>query len=104
MTEQVALPPSSPRAAPERAPLDPQRALRLARKGFVAVVGTTVVLCGVVMIVLPGPAILVIPAGLAILATEFIWARRLLGRLKEQANRFSRRSRSGAERASTTNE
>ena len=48
------------------------------RKAIVAVVGTTVVLLGVVMIVTPGPAIVVIPLGLAILATEFVWAKKLL--------------------------
>jgi tellurite resistance protein TerC len=50
----------------------------------VAVIGTTVLLVGVAMIVLPGPAFLVIPAGLAILATEFVWARRLLQRVKDR--------------------
>ena len=58
---------------------------KTARRMVIAVVGSTVVLIGVVMIVLPGPAILVVPAGLAILATEFAWARRLLKRLKQQA-------------------
>lgn len=43
-----------------------------------AVVGGTVLALGVVCIVLPGPAFLVIPAGLAILAIEFAWARRWL--------------------------
>jgi len=56
---------------------------KTARRMVIAVVGSTVVLIGVVMIVLPGPAILVVPAGLAILATEFAWARRLLKRLKQ---------------------
>jgi uncharacterized protein (TIGR02611 family) len=51
-----------------------------ARKPVVAVVGGTVVLVGVAMIVLPGPAFIVIPLGLAILATEFLWARRWLKR------------------------
>ena len=37
------------------------------------------------MIVLPGPAVVVIPAGLAILATEFLWARRALRRCKVMA-------------------
>lgn len=54
--------------------------LRNARKLVVAVVGGSVLLVGVAMIVLPGPAILVIPVGLAILATEFIWAGRWLKR------------------------
>jgi hypothetical protein len=35
------------------------------------------------MIVLPGPAVVVIPIGLGILATEFIWAKRLLHRVKQ---------------------
>jgi len=60
-------------------------AFRLARKVAVAVVGASVLAFGVVLIVLPGPAIVVIPLGLAILATEFLWARRLLKRVKEGA-------------------
>ena len=36
------------------------------------------------MIVTPGPAIVVIPAGLALLATEFLWARRLLQKMKDR--------------------
>jgi tellurite resistance protein TerC len=55
---------------------------RLARRLAVAVVGTFVLAVGVAMIVLPGPASLVIPAGLAILGKEFPWARRLLERLR----------------------
>ena len=39
-------------------------------------VGTLVLLAGIAMIVLPGPAFLVIPAAFAILATEFAWAER----------------------------
>jgi hypothetical protein len=39
----------------------------------------------VALIVLPGPAFLVIPAGLAILATEFLWARRLLLYVRHRA-------------------
>ena len=40
------------------------------------------------MIVLPGPAIAVIPLGLAVLATEFIWARKLLATVKERIGRM----------------
>ena len=43
-------------------------------------------LLGIAMIALPGPAVVVIPAGLAILATEFLWARRALQRCKGMAN------------------
>lgn len=56
--------------------------LRQARRLVVAVVGCTVLLIGVALLVLPGPAFVVIPVGLAILATEFAWARRLLNRVK----------------------
>ena len=65
-------------------------ALRLAKKVAVASVGASVVLVGIVMIVTPGPAIVVIPAGLAILAVEFAWARRWLRRVKAYA-RIARR-------------
>lgn len=54
------------------------RTLRQIRRVIVAVVGFTLLLVGVVMIVLPGPALVVIPLALAILATEFVWAKRLL--------------------------
>ncbi len=59
--------------------------LRTARRIVVAIVGGTVVAIGVAMIVLPGPAIVVIPAGLAILATEFVWARRWLKKIRDRA-------------------
>lgn len=48
---------------------------RMARRIAVAVVGSTVLIAGVIMLVAPGPAILVIPVGLAILGIEFAWAR-----------------------------
>jgi uncharacterized protein (TIGR02611 family) len=51
-----------------------QRIKRIA----VTVVGGTVLALGIALIVLPGPAFIVIPAGLAILAMEFAWARRWL--------------------------
>ena len=53
------------------------------RKPLVAVVGGSVTLVGLAMVVLPGPAILVIPLGLAILATEFPWAKRWLKRARD---------------------
>jgi hypothetical protein len=58
--------------------------LRLARRISVLVVGLSVVLVGIVMIFTPGPAIVVIPLGLGILATEFLWARRILDVLKQR--------------------
>jgi tellurite resistance protein TerC len=56
-----------------------------ARRLIIAVIGFTVLLIGIALIVLPGPAMLVIPAGLAILATEFIWAKRMLDRFHRGA-------------------
>jgi hypothetical protein len=57
----------------EQAPL-------VVRKVVVAIIGTTVLLIGIALLVLPGPAIIVIPIGLGILASEFIWARRAIKR------------------------
>ena len=51
------------------------------------------VLLGIAMIALPGPAVVVIPAGLAILATEFLWARRALRRCKGMATKARRNLR-----------
>lgn len=62
--------------------------MSLARKGstlrriVILIVGGFVTLIGVALIVLPGPAFVVLPFGLAILATEFVWARRLLDTAK----------------------
>ncbi len=57
---------------------------RLYRIGF-AVVGATVTLAGLAMLVLPGPALAVIPIGLFMLAMEFAWAERLLERAVDRA-------------------
>ncbi len=64
------------------------------RKTIVAVIGTTVVLFGLALIILPGPAVLVVPIGLALLATEFAWARALIKRGEHywgKARRWRRR-------------
>lgn len=58
-------------------------AYRLARRIAVIVVGFTVLLLGVIMLVTPGPAVIVIPVGLAILGLEFAWARSWLKRLRK---------------------
>ena len=70
---------------------------KLARRITVAVVGTTVVLIGIVMIVTPGPGLVVIPIGLAILSIEFAWARFWLRRVRKSISDFN--STSHAERA-----
>lgn len=63
---------------------------KVARRIAVGVVGATVLLIGLVMLVTPGPAIVVIPVGLAILSLEFAWARHWLRRIRETiSNRHS---------------
>jgi uncharacterized protein (TIGR02611 family) len=54
----------------------------LCRKVAIAIAGFSVLCVGVAMIVLPGPAFVVIPAGLGILALEFAWAKRALAEAK----------------------
>jgi tellurite resistance protein TerC len=60
-----------------------------ARRIAVSVIGGTVIVVGVAMIVLPGPALIVIPLGLGILGLEFAWARRWLAKVKLAANGFA---------------
>ncbi len=64
---------------------------RIARRIVVALVGASVLLVGVIMIVTPGPAVVVIPTGLAILGLEFAWARRWLHRVRDRLSEESRR-------------
>ena len=59
----------------------------LARRIAIAIVGSTVLIIGIVMLVTPGPAIVLIPVGLAILSIEFAWARFWLKRVRERISR-----------------
>ena len=64
----------------------------IARRIAILVVGSTVLAVGIVMIVAPGPAIVVIPVGLAILGVEFAWAKIWLRKLRESiSNQGARR-------------
>ena len=63
-----------------------------ARRVVIFVVGSTVLLIGILMIVGPGPAFIVIPLGLAILATEFVWARDWLDYAKRHLDYLTSRS------------
>ena len=60
------------------------------KKLVIFLIGISVVLIGCVLFFTPGPAILVIPIGLGILATEFIWAKKLLKKFKEKVDSFSK--------------
>jgi len=68
--------------------------IKVVKRVIVSVVGATVLLIGVALLVLPGPAFIVIPVGLAILATEYAWARRWLKKARRIASDVvSRRDR-----------
>ena len=66
---------------------------RQARRIVIGVIGGTVVAIGIAMLVLPGPAFIVIPTGLGILSLEFAFARRWLHTLREQGNNVVERWR-----------
>lgn len=66
--------------------------LRNVKRLIIAVTGFIVMAVGIAMIVLPGPAIIVIPIGLGILATEFVWARTILKHAKERMARFRKKT------------
>ncbi len=66
-----------------------------ARKAVVLVIGSSILAIGIAMLVLPGPAIVLIPAGLALLAAEFAWARRWLMRVKREVAAVSDKIRNG---------
>jgi len=53
------------------------------RRIVVRVIGATIVLIGMALLVLPGPAFIVIPLGFLIFGSEFVWTRRLLRRARE---------------------
>ncbi len=64
---------------------------RQARRGLILLIGSSVLLVGIAMLVLPGPAILVVPLGLSILAIEFAWAGRWLRRFRESLSATAQR-------------
>jgi uncharacterized protein (TIGR02611 family) len=59
----------------------------------VAIIGLIVVVAGIILLPLPGPGWLIIFAGIAIWATEFEWAERLLMWTKRQVREYSARTR-----------
>jgi uncharacterized protein (TIGR02611 family) len=76
-----------------------QGPLRLVWRLGVFVVGTVLLAAGVIMIVTPGPAIVFIPLGLGVLATEFGWAQRLLARVRPRIDRAIARASRRKERS-----
>jgi uncharacterized protein (TIGR02611 family) len=66
---------------------------RSTKRIVVTVVGFTLVALGIVLLVVPGPGILVLAAGLAVLATEYAWARKMLDSAKRRAAALRARAR-----------
>jgi len=67
--------------------------IRAVRRVVIGVVGATVIAVGVALLILPGPAFVVLPIGLGILAIEFEWARRLMRRARRLYETAARTSR-----------
>jgi hypothetical protein len=63
------------------------------RKTIVGVIGGSILLAGLALLFLPGPAFIVIPLGLAILATEFGWARHYLKKAQDLYRKVRARRR-----------
>ncbi len=62
------------------------KTIKQAKRLIKVVVGFTVLLLGLIMLVTPGPGIVTIVLGLAILGTEFVWAKKLMKRFEKEAN------------------
>jgi len=63
------------------------RTVEQVRRVFLVIAGFTLLLAGVVMLVTPGPGMLAIFLGLGLLAAEFVWARRLMERIRREGSR-----------------
>lgn len=64
------------------------KTIKQLKRLIIAIIGSTIVMIGIFLIVLPGPAFIIIPLGLSILATEFLWAKKLMTRLKEKLKKI----------------
>jgi Putative transmembrane protein (PGPGW) len=64
------------------------KSLQQAKRFLTILFGFTLLVLGIAMLALPGPGMLTILLGLGILAAEYVWARRLLDRLKQQGDRI----------------
>lgn len=70
--------------------MTPEILYKQIRKLVIFLIGISIVLIGCVLFFTPGPAIIVIPVGLAVLATEFIWAKKLLKKFKETTSSITK--------------
>lgn len=70
--------------------MSPEVLYKQIKRLAIFLIGISIVLIGCILFFTPGPAIIVIPAGLALLATEFIWAKKLLNKFKEATSSISK--------------
>lgn len=70
---------------------------------IVATIGGTLVAAGVVFLVLPGPGLPLIIAGLAVLATEFAWAQVMLHRIKEKSKEVTAKAKNSIKNRKSSN-
>jgi len=73
--------------------------LRSSKRIAISLVGAALVLAGLAMLVLPGPGILVVAVGFAVLGTEYAWAAAALDRTKRIAAQAGGAARDRAARA-----
>lgn len=78
--------------------------MRVLRRVAVLVGGGALLALGAAMIVLPGPAVVVIPAAIGVLAIEFEWARRWLRSIRAGAARATNALRGSTARSAATPE
>ena len=64
------------------------RSIEQVRRVFRILGGFTLLVVGVIMFFTPGPGWIVIFFGLTLLAAEFVWAKRLMDRMKVEGNRI----------------
>src|SRR5712664_3307401 len=86
-TTTVQIPPSPPESHSPQG-LMILRTVQQVRRVFLIIAGFTLLLAGVVMLVTPGPGMLAIFLGLGLLAAEFVWARRLMDRIKHEGGKW----------------
>ena len=98
----MSFPSIDPMSDPAKGPAVPRparhRVWHHTRRTAIFLVGTAVALAGVAMLVLPGPGLLLVVAGLSILAVEFAWAARWRDRAKERTTAATRAVSSSARR------
>ena len=82
---------------PKPSPVEVMRAIgRNSKRVAVTIVGAAVVVAGLALLVLPGPGIVVVVLGFAMLGTEYAWAQAGLERTKKAADSAGRRTKKGA--------